>query len=247
MSSMVTVYNDLEALSQAAAELFAAEARQAVQASGRFTVALAGGSTPRRTYELLGQEPLLSRVPWQQTHIFWGDERCVPGNDPRNNARMARQTLLDHVPIPAEQIHPMVCDGSSQEAAAQYEVLLHSFFASGRSRFDLILLGLGENGHTASLFPGTSVVEEQQRWVGEVYVAEEGLHRLTLTAAAINQAALVVFLVSGHDKGPILQKVLEDSQDPRNIPAQLIKPANGRLQWLVSRDAARLLQPPTGH
>ncbi len=239
---MVTVCNDLEALSQAAAELFATQARQAVQACGRFSVALAGGSTPRRTYELLGQEPFRKLVPWQHTHIFWGDERCVPADDPRNNARMARQALLDHVPVPPEQVHPMVCDGSPQEAAMQYEALLHSFFASGRSRFDLILLGLGENGHTASLFPGTSVLGEQQRWVGEVYVAEEGLHRLTLTAAAINQAALVVFLVSGQDKGPILQKVLEDAQNPHTIPALLIKPANGRLLWLVSRDAARLLQ-----
>lgn len=243
MSSTITVCRDLEALSHAAAELFAAEARQAVQTRGRFSVALAGGNTPRRTYELLGQEPLRTLVPWHHAHIFWGDERCVPVDDPRNNARMARLALFDHVPIPPDQIHPMVCDGSPREAAVKYEALLHRFFASGSSRFDLILLGLGENGHTASLFPGTAVLEQHRRWVGHVYVAEEGLHRLTLTAAAINQAALVVFLVSGEGKGPILQKVLaEEARNPPSLPALLIKPAGGRLLWLVDGDAARQLQ-----
>jgi 6-phosphogluconolactonase len=155
---------------------------------------------------------------------------------------MAHQALLDHVPVPKHQIHPMVCDRSPSEVAEEYETLLRSFFTSGCLRFDLVLLGIGENGHTASLFPRTSVLEEQQRWVGEVFVAEEGLHRLTLTAAAINQAALVVFLVSGSDKAMILRKVLKEAQDPRSIPAQLIKPLDGGLLWLVDRDAARLLR-----
>lgn len=239
---MIRICHDLEALSLAAAELFATEARQAVLAHGRFTVALSGGITPRRTYELLAREPFIEQVPWQSTHIFWGDERCVPADDPRNNALMARQTLLDHVPVPPEQIHSMVCDSSPLEAAAAYEKLLRSTFNSGSSRFDLVLLGLGENGHTASLFPGTSVLEDQQRWVGEVYVADEGLHRLTLTAPAINQAALVVFLVAGSEKAPILRKVLQEAQDPRSIPAKLIKPVDGGLLWLVDRDAARLLR-----
>lgn len=239
---MIRIYADLESLSHAAAELIVAEAQQAVEARGRFAVALAGGITPRRTYELLAQEPLRKQVPWQSTHIFWGDERCVPADDPRNNALMARQRLLDHVPVPSEQIHPMICDHSPREAAVAYEALLRNFFTNGRPRFDLVLLGLGENGHTASLFPGTSILEEQQRWVGEVYLDDEGLHRLTLTAAAINQAALVVFMVSGSDKAPILRKVLKEAQDPRSIPAQLIKPVDGGLLWLVDRDAARLLR-----
>jgi 6-phosphogluconolactonase len=155
---------------------------------------------------------------------------------------MARQTLLDHVSVPLGQIHPMVCNSSPLEAAAAYEMLLRSIFIEGSPRFDLVLLGLGENGHTASLFPDTSVLEEQQRWVGEVFIAEEGLHRLTLTPAAINQAALVVFLVSGFDKALILRKVLQEAQDPRCIPAKLIKPVDGGLLWLVDRDAARLLR-----
>ncbi|RII29301.1 MAG: 6-phosphogluconolactonase [Geobacter sp.] len=239
---MIKVCADLEALSLAAAELFASEARQAVQANGRFTVALAGGSTPRRAYELLASGPFREQIPWQNTHVFWGDERCVPGDDPRNNALMARRALLDHVPVPREQVHPMVCDRHPMEAAAEYEVLLRAFFPRGRPRFDLVLLGLGENGHTASLFPGTSALEERQRWVSEVYLADEGIYRLTLTAATINQASLVVFLVSGSDKAQILRKVLKEAQDPRSIPARLIKPVDGGLLWLVDRQAARLLR-----
>ncbi|MDD2735104.1 MAG: 6-phosphogluconolactonase [Desulfuromonadaceae bacterium] len=239
---MIRIFHDAEAVSLAAAELFAAEARQAVQARGRFTIALAGGSTPRRSYELLAQDPFHKLVPWQKTHIFWGDERCVPADDPRNNALMAYRTLLDHVPIPPKQVHPMVCDQSPQQAAAAYEALLRDFFPDGHPRFDLVLLGLGENGHTASLFPGTAVLKEQQRWVAEVSVAEEGMHRLTLTAAAINQAALVVFLVSGSVKAPILGKLLKEAEDPRIIPARLIKPVDGGLLWLVDQDAARQLR-----
>ncbi len=239
---MIKVCADLEALSLAAAELFASEARQAVQANGRFTVALAGGNTPRRAYELLASSPFREQIPWQKTHVFWGDERCVPNDDPRNNALMARRALLDHVPVPREQVHPMVCDRHPMEAAAEYEVLLRGFFPRGRPRFDLVLLGLGENGHTASLFPGTSALEERQRWVSEVYLADEGIYRLTLTAATINQASLVVFLVSGSDKAQILRKVLKEAQDPRCIPARLIKPVDGGLLWLVDRQAARLLR-----
>jgi 6-phosphogluconolactonase len=239
---MIRICDDQEALSYAAAELFAAEAQQAVQARGRFAVALSGGETPRRTYELLAQEPFRDLVPWENTHIFWGDERYVPANDLRSNARMAHQALLDHVPIPQHQVHPMICHGSPQEAAANYEALLRVFFATGPPRFDLLLLGLGENGHTASLFPRTSVLKEQQRWVGEVFVAEEGLHRLTLTAPVINQAARVVFLVSGSGKAHILRRAVAETQDSSDIPARIIKPTDGELLWLVDRDAASLLK-----
>jgi 6-phosphogluconolactonase len=239
---MIRICDDLEALSHATAELFTAEARQAVKDRGRFSVALSGGDTPRRTYELLAQEPFRDLVPWQNTHIFWGDERCVPANDMRSNATMARHALLDNVPVPQHQVHPMVCASSPQEAAVKYEAFLRDFFATGPPRFDLVMLGLGENGHTASLFPGSPALEEQQRLVAEVYVAEEGLHRLSLTAPAINQAALVVFLVSGYAKAPILRKVLEDTQDSGGIPARMIKPVDGGLLWLVDRDAASLLQ-----
>lgn len=234
---MVAVYAGIESLCHAAAELFAHEALQAVASRGRFVVLLSGGNTPRRTYQLLATSPLKDQVPWHAVHVFWVDERYVPSEDQRSNALMARQELLDHVPIPAAQIHPIPYNCSAHESAVEYETILRTFFAGGPPRFDIVFLGLGENGHTASLFPGTPVLKERQRWVSEVYPAGEGVHRLTLTASVINQAKCVAFLVSGADKATILREVLEGSPNPHRVPAGLISPA-GRLLWLVDRDAA---------
>ncbi|MBT1071415.1 6-phosphogluconolactonase [Pelotalea chapellei] len=239
---MIRFCDDLEAVSRVAAECVAAEANRAVQERGRFTLALSGGSTPARTYELLAQLPFRELIPWEKSHIFWGDERCVPGTDRRSNAGMARRALLDQVPIPAEQIHPMECASSPKDSAREYQSLLFELFAGDLPCFDLILLGLGANGHTASLFPEEPVLDEQQRWVSEVYVAEEGLYRLTLTVPVINQAAVVIFLVSGSDKASVLREVLESTPDPHRIPACLIKPNMGRLMWLVDKEAASLLK-----
>jgi len=197
---MVAVYDDSEALSRAAAELFAQEARRAAEARGRFTVLLSGGETPRRSYELLAQEPLASSIPWRAVQIFWGDERWVPQDDPRSNLGMARRAFLDRV-----------------------------------------LLGLGEDGHTASLFPGSAALDEWYRWVCEVYVAEQDLYRITTTALLINQTALVAFVVAGSRKAAILSRVLEGGGDPKELPAQLIEPAQGRLLWLADREASRLV------
>jgi 6-phosphogluconolactonase len=238
---MIRVYTDLESLSRAAAELFVVEGRRAVEASGRFAVLLAGGDTPRRTYELLATPCFRDRIPWSAVHVFWGDERCVPPDDRRSNALMAHRALLDHVPVPPAQIHPISGGCSPHEAAREYEEVLRAFFAADLPCFDLVFLGLGENGHTATLFPGASALEERERWVAEVYVAEEGLHRVTLTAPAINQAALVAFLVTGGGKADVLREVLEGTTDPRRIPARLIRPVQGELLWLVDREAARLL------
>jgi 6-phosphogluconolactonase len=187
-------------------------------------------------------------VPWENTHVFWGDERCVPSDDARSNERMAREALLDHVPIPASQIHPIQCVHAPNQVARQYEALLRTFFAEQPPRFDLVLLGLGENGHTASLFPGTPVLDERERWVADVYVAEQNLYRITLTAPLINQAALVVFLVAGNTKARVLSEVLEGLRDIHRLPAQLIQPTKGDLRWLVDRPAADMLKrsPVTG-
>ena len=250
---MIKVYADREALSLAAAGLIAEEARAAVRDRGRFSIALAGGETPRAVYALLARNPLRDMIPWEGVHVFWGDERYVPPDDPRSNGRMARQAFLDYVRVPAAQIHPIPYRSSPRGSAVEYEDILAAFFACGASRFDMVLLGLGENGHTASLFPGTSALEERKRWVTEVYVAEQDLFRVTLTTPLINRAALVVFIVSGGGKAAILREVLEGARNPRRLPAQLINPINGRLLWLVDRDAARLLQQdnsinvPAGH
>ena len=238
---MIEIYSDLETLSAAAAQLFAEQAERAVAARGRFSVALAGGSTPRRTYELLARPPLGERMPWAKVHVFWGDERCVPADDPRSNYRMARQALLDHVPIPPEQIHPMPGSQEPRAAAERYEILLRSFFGEQPPRFDVVLLGLGENGHTASLFPGTPVLEERQRWVAEVYVAEQDLFRISLTAPFLNQAGVVAFLVAGAGKAAVLREILEGPHDPTRLPAQLIRPKHGELRWLVDQAAANLV------
>lgn len=238
---MISIYPDREALSRAAADLFAEQAVRAVADHGRCAILLAGGETPRRTYELLGEEPLRDQVPWAEVHLFWGDERSVPQDDPRNNARMAYQALLDRVPVPAGQVHPIPGDGDPREAADEYEELLRRFFAGAEPRFDLVLLGLGDDGHTASLFPDSPVLEERQRWAAATRRAGEEIGRVTLTVPLINQANLVVFLVAGDDKATVLREVLEDHPDPRSRPARMIQPEQGELRWLVDQSAARLL------
>ena len=239
---MIWVYDDPEQLSQAAAGFFVQQAQNAVQTHGMFTVALSGGTTPRRTYQLLSQEPYRDQVPWENVHVFWGDERCVPFDDPRNNARMAHQALLDHVPVPSEQIHPIHCEEAPMMAALQYEKTLKGFFYEDRPRFDLILLGLGTNGHTASLFPGTPVIADDRHWVAEVYVEEIDEWRVTLTAWAINQATVVAFLVEGQEKAGVLRQVLQGARESQRLPAQLIQPEEGQLIWFVDRQASSLLK-----
>lgn len=238
---MITVYDDLEALSRAAAGLFAERAARAVSGHGRCAVLLAGGETPRRTYELLADEPLRNRVPWGQLHLFWGDERCVPPDDPRSNALMVCRALLDRVPVPVGQIHPIPVDRDPEQAADEYEALLHRFFSGAAPRFDLVLLGLGVDGHTASLFPGSPVLNERKRWTAATRRPGEEIDRITLTLPIINQAELVVFLVAGADKGAVLHEMLEEEPDPRRRPARMIRPEQGELRWLVDRPAARLL------
>jgi 6-phosphogluconolactonase len=238
---MIHVYNDLEELSLAAAELFAVQSRQASLICGRFSVALSGGGTPRRLYELLASSPYRERIHWEEVHVFWSDERCVPEDDPRSNARMARLTLLDRVPIPPENIHPIRCEHTPKQAAIQYERELKEFFSTSNPNFHLVLLGLGENGHIASLFPHTAVLNEQKKWVSEVYVKELEMDRITFTAPFINQASQVVFLVAGADKAQVLENVLEGPYKPRELPAQLIRPAANKPIWLVDKAASHKL------
>jgi len=247
---MIRIYDDYEAMSEAAAQLFVEQATRAVRERGwesegaRFTVALSGGHTPQRTYELLAQPPLSDRnprqeVPWQQVHVFWGDERCVPLDDPQSNARMTREALLDHVPIPDAQVHPIRCAQDPEQAAEDYAADLRAHL--GPQHFDLIFLGLGENGHTASLFPGTDVLEEQSRWTRAVYVAEQDMWRVTLTAPLINEAAVIAFLVTGASKAEVVHRVLEGPYQPKHLPAQLIQPVNGIVYYLFDAEAASKL------
>jgi 6-phosphogluconolactonase len=232
------VYDDSEMLSRAAAQLFADRARLAVQQKGRCIALLSGGATPRRMYQLLAQAPLAGQVPWGGLQLFWGDERYVPQDDPESNFGMARAALLGRVPLAPEQLHPVPWACSPWESALCYEQELRAFFAPGPPHFDLALLGLGANGHTAGLFPHTPPLEERERWACELYLPEEDRFRVTLTAPVLNHADLAVFLVAGEGKAAALAQVLEGEYRPEELPAQLIDPLHGELLWLVDRAAA---------
>lgn len=239
---MVQLFEDKNALSTAAAEFFVKVARQAVDEKGRFTIALTGGSSPVQLYTMLAQSPYLERVPWQQTYVFWGDERWVPLTDDRSNAKMAQEAFLNQVPVPQEQIYPMWAeDTKPEEFARQYEQLLLNHFGTDAPQFDLILLGMGDDGHTASLFPGTDVLHETERWVQAYYLEPQSMYRVTLTAPLINQARNICFMTFGSNKAKALYEVLGGEQNPELYPSQLIQPVNGEVLWLVDESAAALL------
>ena len=234
---MLQIFDDRDALAQGAAALFAELAHKAVADHDRFTVLLAGGETPRLTYQMLAQEPYRSTVPWDKVHVFWGDERCVPANDPRSNAQMARQALLDHVAVRAENIHPIPNSGLPHQVADAYGVELAEYFGWDAPCFDLVLLGLGDDGHTLSLLPGSAALKEHLRWTAVAKRPEEDFSRVTLTAPIVNQAATILFLVAGGSKAQVLLHVLQDADPP--YPAQLIQPDSGDLRWFVDREAAQ--------
>lgn len=244
--SDLLVVADQVALAQEAAKRVVAIAEEAVARCGRFTVALAGGSTPKCLYSLLATEPYCTRLPWLETHLFWGDERAVRPEHPDSNFGMARTTLLSRVPILADQIHRMQAERKDLDAAAsEYEAKIARTLAAQPPdeppAFDLILLGLGTDGHTASLFPYSEALQEAKRWVAPNYIPKLKANRLTLTTPILNRAATVLFLVSGGEKAAVLQAVLEGSPDPERLPAQLIRPVAGRLVWLVDQAAASQL------
>lgn len=224
---------DVDGLAREAAARLVGLAAEAVAARGRFVVALSGGSTPRPTYGLLAGEPLADQADWPYVHVLWGDERCVPPNHPSSNYRMARETLLDEVSIPGENVHRVPCELSPGEAAAAYQAELDEVLGA-EGRFDLTLLGMGIDGHTASLFPGTTALQERERDVVAVYVEKLDAWRVTLTLPIINAARHVLFLVGGSEKAPALARIR--AGEP--LPAGLVQPRHGQLTWLVDRAAA---------
>lgn len=233
------------ALAEHAAEDFVTQARTAIEERGRFSVGLAGGTTPRRMYELLTQPVYRDRVDWNNVHVFWSDERYVPPDDPESNFRLARAALLDYVAIPAANIYLTPTVGSTPEAAAQaYQATLTAFFGNA-PRFDLILLGMGPDGHTASLFPGKpEVTASGDAFVIAVHDAPKPPPtRLSFTLRLINAAAHVMFLVAGSDKAATLHDVLAGSVDPLRLPVQGVRPSNGTLTWLLDAAAAQELRP----
>lgn len=242
---MIRVFPDLEHVSREAAEQFVQLAQQQAHERCRFSVALAGGSTPRRLYELLAGEPYRSRVPWECVYVFWGDERCVPPDHPDSNFRMVNEMLLSRVPLPPVNVYRIPADqGDSVSAAASYEQTLRTFFRlepNSWPKFDLVLLGLGADGHVASLFPRSAALDETHRFVVATAGGTPDLPRITLTAPVLNHAKHLMWLVAGEQKSAIVQAVLAGPTRPDELPAQMIKPLHGTSQWLLDRAAASVL------
>ncbi|WP_420149235.1 6-phosphogluconolactonase [Spirosoma sp.] len=225
-------------LAKAAADLITKRIKDTLKTKDRFTIALSGGSTPKALHELLAKPPYLQQIPWAQLHIFWGDERYVPIDDEQSNAGMAYDTLLGHVYTPEDQIHVWRTDLEPEAAAADYDRILHDYFGDTGPTFDLVLLGMGDDGHTLSLFPGTEVVHEQTAWTKAYFLQQQDMYRLTLTAPVTNRATCIVFLVAGPKKAEPLKEVLEGAFNPDKYPSQMIKPDHGELIWLVDEKAA---------
>ena len=240
---------DVAALARRAADFFVEQAVQAVAARGVARIAISGGSTPKAAFATLAEhgEEWRERMPWEKLDLWWVDERCVPPDHADSNYRMAREALLDHVPLKPEQIHRMEGELEPDDAAARYEAELRkSFGLNGTEtpRFDLMQLGMGPDGHTASLFPHTDALHVTDRLVTANYVEKLDMWRVTLTRTVINQARQVFFLIAGADKAMILNEVLEGQRDPERLPSQFIAPVNGILTLLLDQAAAALLPAP---
>jgi len=240
-------------VAEAAARRFVATANDAIRSRGEFVVALSGGSTPRSMYARLAAEPAASNVNWSRVQVLWGDERCVPPDHAASNYRMAREALLDHVPIPAANVHRIRGEDDPAAAATAYERMIRGVLRTPigpprgppEARIDLVLLGLGVDGHTASLFPCAVAVHDSPSWVRAEYAQAVSAWRVTLTPVIINAAAVVAFVVTGDAKATIVRKVLEGPHRPHELPAQLIAPAAGHVLWFVDAPAAAALRGST--
>lgn len=238
----VFIFDSPEQVAQAVAERFVAYSTASVREHGSFTVALAGGSTPRRAYELLGSDSFKGRIDWSHVHLFFGDERMVPPDSPESNYRMVNEALLSRVTLPPQQVHPIDGETSAQASAESYEEELKRFFgASAWPRFDLILLGMGDDGHTASLFPGSDALNENVNWVVAARHPQSEQARVTLTLPALNHAARVTFVVTGEKKAAPLVRVLHGDAADEELPARKVRPVKGTCEWLVDRAAAAKL------
>lgn len=212
--------------------------KKVLQTKDLFTIVLSGGSTPKKLYQLLASEKFNNKIDWSRLHFFWGDERFVPLSDDKNNAKMAFDNLLSHVPVVKDNIHIIRTNAEPEASSEEYEKNLHQYFPDKTNTFDLVLLGVGDDAHTLSLFPGYEVVLEKERWVRSFFLKEQKMYRITLTAPVINAAKCVLFLASGRNKAVALHHVLAGAYNPNLYPSQVIKPANGELYWWIDEAAA---------
>ena len=243
LRDQIQILPDLEAISHQAASLFVRAAKDAIDRRMRFVVAISGGSTPRKLYGLLGSEEYSSPIDWQRVHFFWVDERCVPKDHEESNFKASFDALLSKVSIPPKNVHRIKSEEDPEEAARNYENEIRSFFKTvDWPVFDLIILGMGADGHTASLFPGSKSLEERERLTVPVYLEKPKINRITLTLPVLNHASQILFLISGRSKATILSEILENGHKKDRYPAGLINPAHGTLLWLIDQEAAGQLK-----
>jgi 6-phosphogluconolactonase len=245
MNPEVKIYPDKNTLIRESAAYISNVIQTTINEQNKCTFVLAGGSTPKGLYKTLASHEYREKVDWRKVHLFWGDERCVRPEHPESNYRMAKETLIDHIDIPQENVHRIPAEKEPAETAREYEETINRFFGdtSQLPVFDIILLGIGEDGHTASLFPGTEALEENKRWVTEVYVKKLNTHRITLTYPGINSGRNVIFLVAGSSKADIVRKVYRKADS--KFPAVQVIPANGNLIYLLDKAAGKFLENTT--
>lgn len=238
---MIRKFDQLQSLNIAAAQFVVDAAKAAIAARGRFTVALTGGSSPVDLYRLLASPPYRDQVQWEQVYVFWGDERWVPLDHELSNARMAMETLLSHIPVPEAQVFPMWADGvSPAEFASDYEISLRNHL-NPEGCFDLVLLGMGADGHTASWFPHTGVLHENDKWVAAYYLQSQNMYRITLTVPLVNRANQIAVIAYGDSKADALYEVMRGERNFEQYPAQLLPTTEGQITWFVDESAAARL------
>jgi 6-phosphogluconolactonase len=238
----INIFNNEDEVLYGLANYFVETAAESISSHGQFSIALSGGNSPKKLYELLASPLFKDKVEWNKVHFFFGDERYVPHTDPQSNYLMAKKALLEPLELSYKQIFPIDTSLSPDEAAKTYTTDINYYFAGTEARFDLVLLGLGDNSHTASLFPHTPVLHDKTPSAKAVFLEDQQVYRITLTAPLINQAHHIAFLVYGDGKAIAVHHVIEDKTDIENYPAQLIKPQSGDLQWFLDHGAAAQLK-----
>lgn len=241
MEDNLHIFKSTEELNESAASYIVKTSQEAISERGVFSISLSGGQTPQKLYALLASDKFKNQINWAKTHVFWGDERCLPLEDERNNAHEAKLILLNKINIPVENVHIIPVNLSPAEAALEYDKEISDFFSEKPKCFDLSLLGLGENGHTASLFPHTDVLLEKSQTVKAVYLEDQQLFRITMTAPLINGSRAIIFLVTGKEKAEMVKTVVQGDYLPEHYPAQLIKSQRSRPLWYLDEAAASLL------
>jgi 6-phosphogluconolactonase len=238
----INIYKSNEILAEELANWMCDVIGETLKNQEFFSLVLSGGDTPKALYQKLSSEEYKNKINWKRIHIFWGDERVVPFTDEKSNAGMAYKLLIDHIDIPASQVHIIRTDIQPNFAVDEYRKLLHSQFDHTFQSFDLVLLGMGDDGHTLSLFPNSPLIEEQENWVNAVFSKKKEMYRISLMPLIINRASKIAFMVQGKTKAAVLKEVMEGSYNPTKYPAQIIKPVNGELYWFVDQAAASELK-----